>query len=948
MANTPPVGTQVAFNFTGTNDYIPPGGKAVKFDFTGHPLYLPPPGNLVALNFHHPDGEVTYTPPAGDLVALEFAPSEAPPASTQYVFPAGDDALRFGAASLRNVREFILPSGIRQDGYGTPSIRLNTTYIRPAGFITAAYGVPTVVNFFKDVCPVGFASAAYGTPKVQNWRSYISPPGLVATAYGTAALSGGVRFIDLAGRGILATSFGSVRASYAVNLIIPVGYAATLYGRPTIGYPRPIAPAGFDSSSFGDADVHDNTQRVYVAGFDAKAAGEPFLADRVRTVTQSPTPYDGGLGSPTVYNKTREIFPYTDTPETWGPYFGNFYYVENRNKTITAYGVMTQAFGLATVENGARSVQAQGLNGELYGQAMVAHRIRHLYPDPFDASFLTNWSDIRNAARVIVPPGFDAARVQAPANVFNTTREIIRTGNFESLEFGQAYIDFRLRTLQQVNGAEPPYVPIPMIALRQQFVIQQGSDSARMGVPFVEEKFTTIAPRWVYVDRFGDGFVHNRNVSATPYGYDQSLYGRPTVFNRNTYAPIQGLDFLSFGAHRVSDRRQEIKAVGLNSLRMNTGHRVQLLQPDLPYPQTIEAQGFGPTGISGSDWVGRPAVRSNVLFPDGFNAARYGNAQVVSMGIMPMGIYLTYEEQWGLPSLNATQYVAPKSIESPTDAKYSAARIDPYTIWCDRDAPKQAVENHGDVRFYAIDGKLYQDFEVLDRPFWGNATVTLKNRRVYPAHVFSDNYGDFSAYGSPFVSLRIRRIEPEGIKSLRMGFPQLPSGVDVQTVGSEFAELGYPDLKIVEDPRIPRYIRPPGTVMTQFGVHRVELFIRVIFPQGSEMSILPKVLRVGPPVRAYPLGFDSAAIGASWASYRIRRIQPVGFDAVMIGYTPGQFNQRMRVQRIDRIPQLQRFAPSSFSEERFGQASVSNNARTIRPINCCCGARFGRPVVQVA
>lgn len=945
MAYTPPAGSELPFNFTGTDDYLPPGGRAVSFDFTGYAHYLPPPGDLAALNFTLPDGVTEYIPPAGDLVALEFVQGAAPPPSAQYVFPAGAETLAFGDAFARNQHEFISPAGIKQDAYGTPSLRLNTRYVLPSGFTTAAYGVASVVNFFKDVYPVGFASAAYGTPKVENWRNYISPPGLVATTYGTPAMAGGVRFIDLAGRGIYATLFGAARASYAVNLIIPVGYAATLYGRPTIGYPRPIAPAGFDSSSFGEADVHDNTQRVYATGFDAKSAGEPFLAERVRTVTQSPTAYDGGIGSPTVYNKTREIFPYTDTPETWGPYFGNFYYVENRNKTITAYGVMTQAFGLATVENGARSVQAQGLNGELYGQAMVAHRIRHLYPDPFDASFLSNWSDIRNAARVIAPPGFDASRVQAPENVFNTTREIIRTGNFESLEFGRAYVDFRIRGLQQVNGAQPPYVPIPTIALRQQFVVQQGADAARMGVPFVEEKFNIIAPRWVYVDRFGDGFVHNRNVSAMPYGYDQSLYGRAIVANRNTYAPIQGIDFLSIGSHRVSDRRQEIKAVGLNSLRMNTGHRVQLLQPELPFPQHVEPVGFGPPP---GDWIGRPDVHSNVLFPDGFNAARYGDAKVVSMGIMPMGIYLTYEEQWGVPSLNATQYVTAGGIASPMDQEYSAARLDPYTIWCDRDAPAQAVRNHGNVRFYSIDGKLYSSIETLDRPFWGNATVSLKNRRVTQLHDFYDGFGDFSNYGFPVVSMRVRRIEPDGIKSLRMGFPQLPSGVDVQTVGTDFADLGYPDLKILEDPSIPRYLRPAGSVMTQFGQQRVELFNRVIYPQGSEMSILPKVLRVGPPVRAYPLGFDSTMIGAAWASYRIRHIQPEGFDAVLIGYTPGQFNQRMRVYRPALQPVRQYINSVGFFSESFGRASAANKARAIKPLYCCDMSRMGRPVVSSA
>lgn len=864
-------------------------------------------------------GKPTYSPPNKLVSGLWTLPSE-----SKYIALTGEDYSAFGSHLAYNLRQIIYPAGFDAKTFGTASVR----------------------NAAQSAVVSGFSALSIGTPSVINWRSYIRPAGLVATTYGTAALAGGVRVIDLSGRGILGTAFGVQRASYAVNLIIPVGYAATTYGRPLIGYPRPVEPVGLDASVFGTADVHDNTQRIYPVGFDAKAFGTPFLAPRVRNLIQSPTIYDGGFGIASVYNKTREIFPYTDTDGTWGPYFGNFYYVENRNKTITAYGVLTQAFGLATVENGARSVQAQGLNGELYGQAMVAYRVRNVHPDSFDASFLSNWSTIRNAARVIAPTGFDSARVQAPENVFNTTREILRTGNFESLEFGQVNIDFRIRELQQVNGAQPPFVPIPTIALRQQFVVQRGADALTVGVPFVEEMFTTIAPRWVYNDMFGEGMVRNRNVSTMPYGYDQSLFGRAEVKNKNTYAPAGGIDFLAFGVHRASDRKQTINVFGFNSMRMASGHRVQLLQPDLPATQYVEVDGFGPP-IPGQ-WVGVPNVGGNVLYPDGFDAKSFGTASVVSMGIMPMGIFLTYEEQWGLPSLNATQFVEPEGIASPTDSKYSAARIDPYTIWCDRNAPQQAVDNHGGVRFYSIDGKLYSSTETLERPFWGNARVTLKNRRITQRHADSDNMGDFSRYGDSVVSLRIRKIEPEGIKSLKFGIPQLPSGVDVQAVGLDFMGLGYPDVHIRIDPTVPRVIRPSGTVMTQFGSHRVELFIRSIYPQGADLSNLPKVLRVGPPVRAYPQGFDSAAIGAQWASYRIRRIQPVGFDAVLIGYTIGQFNQRMRVSRRDQIPSLQRVAPVGFSEVSHGQASVSNKARTIRPINCCCGARFGRAVVQLA
>ncbi len=965
MAYEAPEGDSAALNFLSVKEdtYTPPSGGAV-LQRLGEPGYLPPQGAAVDQRLSL---AIDYTPPAGDLVGLEFVPRDGPAPDNQYLFPTGVDALAAGAPSLRKQWEFVSPSGFNQEAYGAPVVYLHSRFVSPLGFGAQGYGTPSVINWFKNIYPGGFVATLYGRPtlynlrqvvvasgfnafvagtaRVENWRTIAAPSGYSATAFGVAALAGGVRQVDLAGRGIGAAALGTPRISFAINLIIPVGYAATTYGKPMMGYTRPISPAGYDAALFGAVDVHDNTQRVYATGFDAKGSGTAFLAPRVRTIVQPPMLYDGGFGVAEVYNKTRQIFPYSDTADTWGPYFGNFYYVENRNKTITTYGSQAQAFGLATIENGARSLQVQGLDGELYGQAMVAYRIRRLYPDPLDASFLSNWASVRNAARLIKPLGYDASVLSHYLEVVNTTREITRSGNFESLEFGLAYTDYRIRAVAQRNGIEPPYVPIPAVIFRQRFVLPVGLAAGGVGVPFVEEHFTKIAPRWVYTDQLGDAWVRNRNVSAMPYGYDQSLFGRPEVKNRNTYSPIEGLSFLAFGSPRVSDSTQTVKAVGLAALRTATGHRVQLLQPDLPASQYVSVPGIG---IPIPERFGVANVHGNVLYPTGFVGTTYGAPKVVSMGISPQGIFLTNDEQWGIPSLNATQWASPQSIPSPMDNDYSAARFDPYTIWCDRDAPAQAVKNHKNVRFHSIDGLLNQSFEVLTRPFWGTASVTLKNRRLTHRHDSGDNGGDHSRYGGPFVSLRVRTIAPEGIKAIKFGIPQLPSGVDVRVIGYELAEYGYPSLSIYVDPRIPRSVKPAGAVMSAFGTQRVELFIRNIYPSGSVMSVVQKVLRVGPPVRAYPAAFDAALFGQAWASYRIRQVLPAGFDGAEIGYTIGGFNLRMRVYRVDQIPSLQRITPVGFAGAGGGQASIINEARVIRPINCCGGARYGRPVVQAA
>lgn len=903
--------------------------------------YDPPAGNAVGLTFSSDD----YTPPAGNAVPLEFNRGGFVPGDTQYLFPAAVDDGATGQAAIWNYRTIASPSGIPAGGAGAPSVWLRTQWARPAGLVSAAYGHPAIANWNKNLYPAGlladrfgtpavenldrylhasgFAAGGFGVPTTYNLRRHVAPTGITAALFGTPTLAGGVRTLDQAGRGIAGLAAGHPVVTFRERLVIPVGTDMRAFGTPTMGRHVTLAPEGYEATRFGTAEVRDNSQRLYPAGVDSQQHGAPFIAPRVRTLAQQPLVSPGGIGHLEVRNSRRYLAPFSEVGD-WGPFFGNFApFVANRNRTITTFGHASAKISVThTIELGGRALRVVGADAAQFGTGMVADAIRSVATLGADTAIFSRWVVVNNAGRVLAPGAISQAAVGLPG-IVNTRRYLTWVGGADASAFGTAYADFRVRTVEQILPHKPLYAPMPRVLLKQRFLAPSGIESGGRGVPFVEEKFTRFFPRWVFVEQMGNPTLVNRNRTVTTGGYNHEEYGRPTAYLHTRHVQAEGSAFLALGKPRIADSLQKIAATGMLAFRTGTGARVQLYQPDLPFTRELFVASIAPQAA-----VGRPALRGNALYPLGIaSAMAAGRPTVVSMGISPKGIYLAERDKYGRPTLSFDQRVTASGIEAPDNRQRH--RVDPHTIWCTGDTPPQASANHDGGGWRAIDDGNIDAF--------GRPALRMSGPQALQVH----NHFAASASGSPRVELRNRIISPVGIRAFRYGWPFIPGTIHCGPVGSSQGAYGRPSVAHYVDPLAARSLAVDGYSAVRWGSARVELQHRQLLASGFNAASVPGPQRVGPPRRLGVQGFAADLYGIQWISLRIRHLQPAGFDAHANGYSIGDFSRRMRVAVV--YP-AQRVVTVGTDTAGAGLARIENQARVIRPLNCCCGARFGRPL----
>ncbi|HAR06367.1 MAG TPA: hypothetical protein DCR72_12485, partial [Pseudomonas sp.] len=727
-------------------------------------------------------GAAAYTPPASEIHGQwrkDFGPKD--------IAPLGYDGSVVPDPTATLMRAYVEPAGHQHAEFGLTQIRNGASGISAPGIAARlVFGTPTLDLHTRYIEPNGFYRGTYGRPKVELYRAYLRPSGFDPSAYGVATLSGGLRTISLGGRGIVAGAAGRPTVTFRERLVNTVGWDARELGMPMLGFHTEIQPEGLDSARFGTTEVRDNSQRTYVTGRRHDEHGEPLIAMRVRTLVQLPTISPGGFGITDFRNHRRYVETYSERGD-WGPFFGNFApYVSNRNRTIATYGHASSRFSLAAaIENAAVPLRPRPLDAADFGDALVAYGIRHLQVGGWDASVLSRWSTIINAARVLRPTSVSGQAMLGLPHLANTRRFVTWAGGADAALFGVAYADYRVRTLAQILPVRPLYVPLPTVFLKQRFVLPSSFGGVQLGMPHAEERFTRFYPRWVFVEQMGNPTLVNRNRSVGSYGYDLAEYGRATVYRYVQEIQVEGAEFMALGRARIADSLQAVKPVGVLVFRIGNGTRVQLYQPDLPYARTLF-----PGSIVVSVRYGTPKLQGNSIYPYGIESAmRGGTPLVVSMGISPKGIFLPEEEKYGRPLLNFDQYLYPSPIAAPINTQRH--RLDPHTIWATEDTPTQASQNH--------DGSGFRPIDWLRGIGVGRPSLYM----AIPLELRTQG-SPMSRMGTPRLDLRRRYVSPVGFNTFRYGWPRLPGTITCIAVGFSIGGIGRPDVARYVDPQQPR------------------------------------------------------------------------------------------------------------------------------------------------
>lgn len=833
---------------------------------------------------------------------------------------SGFDASRFGTTYIYNLTQITYPDGAEPGQVGQFLTVGFDVYgkVYPGGMFLTLFGDTTSArNSISVIRPNGITGAV-GTPVVTDGVRRLYPPSFTPTTYGTALLTGGTQFVRLPALGIAPKGFGTAFAAYGERYIDQHSRDHATFGTPTVGTDRYILAVGF-AGAFGSPTVLDNSQIAYAVGIAPAGFGDAAIALRTKyLVPRSILQPVEDVTALRVYNARQIAAQYYEVTPSDGGVFGQYHLIENSNRTLLTYGLNFFKTGNATLENTARVLLAEGFDALHFDRQDVSHYARTVYPQGSD--FLTQptrYQAIYNAARVLTPNGGikqDAYGLPSVASNLQTLKDV---GRIEA-SYGTAYVDYAIRTLAPYYTYEGTFSSEHRVSLGQQYVNldTRGIPPKEVGAADAQIRFTIFYPVQFRALRMGEPTVSNRNRTLREYGYDHTEWGRPLVYNLTQYMRPNGFDAARLSTElSIGPNIKYLYPVGINRMLVSTRANVYLANPYLPFQQTISDAGGYPGDINEQRArFPKPTVRGNSLRPEGFIATQFGQPYVYANSIFPKGFYASGgisdmgDEALGTPSLNSAQFIylsngarregfgnqffpLPGDKNGiPPPQNLQIHRVDPHTIYCRFDVTQQAVDNHEGKTWRVMDHALDEIHQTGgQRPFFGNATITLRNRTIRQTTTFFSGSVEV-----PTVSNRVRYLVVDGIRAFKSGFANLNDGKTLRANGFDAARYGFPAAAHYEDPNGNRTLRPEGLLAFRTTSPVVTNFIRYLNPTG--VAPLFGTPRVHPPEPIVPQGFDASRFGNFIGGNKIRTIITQGEDTSSFEFTFGQFNNRMRVE----------------------------------------------------
>lgn len=907
---------------------------------------------------------MSYTPPLGNAINFEFVSGAySPPPSDSIVFSFYEG--------------------------GPPSERS----ILATGFDSSQFGQPTAFNKTRYILAAGKPSSlTFGRPIVFNRTRYLTNVTVGQTqAFGNAMLSGGLR--QLLVSGIAAPSVGIAWASRSPRHLTPAGIPWNFYTNHLVGYARSVSPEGFDAARFGTRIVPESTV-AYPQGFVASAISEPWVSNGRRFV--SPQSFrlhqaeEVRFGTAFARDSRQYVAHVSDVNDGLsGERFGQWLLVANRNRVIAHNSTSPGALPSPMVENKARPILAQGITppfplGEFQRSGEVSHGIRNVLADGISPPIPSRWLVVFNDARIVQSTGtrHDAF---GTGFIWNNRRTITKAGDLSAAAYGVPFVSHGVRTISfdPHYSIAPPSIALPGMKLNTRYLEQVGGfDSFKTGGHALTIHWNIAYPRWTHNEalRFGLPGVRNVTPMLRQRGHDSAEFGDSSI--RTQWRTVQTLELFSqaFGRAMVADRRQHIEPVAIGVIRMSDKLTVMKLQADPPAAQWVTIQSNQSIGYGAltKDNQGREFYPPQPVADHGFGFPISGAQSIRPLGIdpedtpgligRPVVLYMGINDasvgnvanKIGMPavSLRNRCIVVEPQQDSERDKfglqdAYGKPTMDPRTIWAVVDAPDQAIANH------PVRGLHPVDFVPGTPGYWkrgmGTPSIALRHRRVSPAGQV------FTGYGEHQVNNRIRRIEVTGANYGIVGKPRLLAFT--RTIApSNNNQPGYTEHKFggfYGTPTVSnatRQLAPTAIASSnRFGVQRIDLFHRLVRPQGFNAATVSSYtgsqnpyqwqhLRVGPRVPTMPVGNDMAAFGTAWVSNRVRGVGAIGFDAFTSEETFEDFALRMRVRYHPAEQRAYRLlSPQGFGGETIPHHDVGYRARYITPDGNMDNFRKGAP-----
>lgn len=896
------------------------------------------------------------------------------------------DAKAFGSADIWNKTPSVIPQPFNSSIFGTAFISYRVRRILGRGI-----DMPESQRFGKHILakppelkPGSIFGQVFGNTWVTNKTRYINPHGLNTLQISSVVVWFRYRYVSATG--INFPGMVAPKIEHGLRTLLAKGGSFNVFGTPTVwfrvrsikvssifrefetnhlvGGTQHIRPGGFDAVRFGERIIPE-IQGVYAQGFNSQGFSEINQIELhtrwVRAIgflsfgQQASDRY----GTAKVWNKRQYVNHNYDSGDGLNPGgFGQWNAIANRNREMKVSGFDAARFGYQQIDNNARPLLPLSFMPGVFGTAMIADRVRRIRLEGMEAPYMSGWGRVFNAAHLISALGGKHEVFGSPS-VLNTRREYRWVGAFESMQFGQPMIAFRIRNIhiESRYSIAPIYLPLPKFDLHTRYIEPQGSETDAFGGPSLHIKWNIITTRWSHRELFGDPFVLNLTPELKQRGVNLEEFGKPAAHLQWEKYTVEGFGNEIFGRLNIAYRDRSMMVTGFNAFGIG---QVKVIKTGAP-PYSLQnitldwsGEGERPESYSGygieppKAQVPNPSLKTNVIFASGFVATAFGSHHTQSNGILVQpGM-----QQFAIG--NHTVGLKNRAIQVPTLGDFAEIastrpRLSPNIIYAVTEAPEQAIRNNppsGTLHFVNSDNGRRTPGEVF-----GWSTVTLRHRTV---GMFGINQ---STVERPTVALKRRYIQPNGIQSFRMGWHFLSDGSPRELVQFDSIDNALYGRPTVTSPYFgPRHIRPGGFNAAAFGNNWIEHFHRTVKANGfnalamgvgrqGDTPYKPQGLWIGPQMPTIPKGFTSELFGTTWISNRVRDISAVGFDSMENDWDISSFKERMQVILVKKpiIIEPKKIQPLSFGQTAYGVANIRLKTHYIRPDGNSDQYRKGAP-----